>query len=88
MRDDAAISVPESTQAREEADFDLLLRILRVQERIIMTDGYGPPALLVFWLGVGAFYAGKIRRASPSGPRCVSRIVSHAMILALARRRG
>jgi hypothetical protein len=88
MRDDAAIQCKEHAQARKETDLDLIVQILRVQERIILTDGYGPPAMLVFWLGIAAFYASRIRRACPHGLWSVSRIVSHVAIFALARRRG
>ncbi len=66
----------------DEADLDRLSQILRVQERIIMTDGYGPPAMLVFWLGVAAFYTSRIRRACPSGF-----IAPHAAILTRGCRR-
>jgi hypothetical protein len=74
MRDDAGIQRAGCTGVGEEADPDLLSQILRVQERIIMTDGYGPPAMLVFWLGVAAFYTSRIRRTCPPGLTGLSRI--------------
>jgi hypothetical protein len=82
MRDEAGIQHTGCTGVGEEADPDLLSQILRVQERIIMTDGYGPPAMLVFWLGVAAFYTSRIRRACPPGL-----IAPHAAILTRACRR-
>jgi len=34
-----------------------------------MTDGYGPPALILFWIGLAAFYIPKLRRTCRPGLR-------------------
>ena len=88
MREDDAVQWSSCGVGRDKDGLDLTSQILHVQERIIMTDGYGPPALLLFWIGLAAFYTPRIRRACrPRLRRVPVRIPRPALLILPARRR-
>jgi len=87
LRDNDAIQCSLCRTERRKDGLDLTSQILHVQERIIMTDGYGPPALLLFWIGLAAFYAPRIRRVCSPGLRRVLHSIPRPAILTLSGRR-
>ncbi|MDG6256633.1 MAG: hypothetical protein QCH35_03440 [Methanomicrobiaceae archaeon] len=87
MAGDDAIGNSASRAECGKDDLDRVGYILHVQERIIMTDGYGPPALILFWIGLAAFYVPKLRRACRPGLRRFSHSIAHRSIVALYGRR-
>jgi hypothetical protein len=83
MQDDDAAQCPAHTKD----GIALTSQILRMQEKIIMTDGYGTPAMLLFWVGLAALYAPRIRRACRPRLWRVSHSIPRPAFLTLPGRR-